>query len=138
MITTDTKIRVRYDEVDKMGYVYHGNYAKYFHISRSELLRVIGICDKALESQNIILPVIEMSVKYLKPIYYDDEIIIQTTLAGIPTSRMEFNHKVYNQKHEIVNKANSVLVFVDANSRKPMRAPIIIQEKIKSYIQTLN
>ena len=86
MITTDTSIRVRYDEVDKMGYVYHGNYAKYFHISRTELLRKLGICDKGLENHNILLPVIEMSVKYIKPIYYDDEIIIKTTLTGIPTS----------------------------------------------------
>ena len=46
IIESENTIKIRYDEVDKMGYVYHGNYAKYYHISRTELLRKIGISDK--------------------------------------------------------------------------------------------
>ncbi len=138
MITSENKIRVRYDEVDKMGYVYHGNYAKYYHISRTELFRKLGLCDKELESQNVILPVIEMTVRYLKPVFYDDVITIKTTLKELPTSRMKFFHKVYNQNHEIINEASSTLVFVNSNTRKPMRVPEIILNKLKSYIKTLN
>ena len=135
MITSENKIRVRYDEVDKMGYVYHGNYARYYHISRTELFRKLGLCDKELESQNIILPVIEMTIKYLKPIFYDDVITIETRIEELPSSRMEFTHKVFNQMHEIINEASSTLVFVDSNTRKPMRAPEIILKKIKSYLE---
>ncbi len=47
-ISSNNTIRVRYDEVDKMEYVYHGYSAKYFHISRTHLLRKIGICDKTV------------------------------------------------------------------------------------------
>ncbi|MBC8486670.1 MAG: acyl-CoA thioesterase [Bacteroidetes bacterium] len=138
MITSENKIRVRYDEVDKMGYVYHGNYAKYYHISRTELLRKVRISDKELENYNIILPVIEMTIKYLKPVFYDDVITIKTTIKELPTSRMEFFHKVFNQNHEIINVASSTLIFVNSNTRKPMRVPEIILNKLKSYIKTLN
>jgi len=138
MITSENKIRVRYDEVDKMGYVYHGNYARYYHISRTELFRKLGLCDKELESQNIILPVIEMTIKYLKPIFFDDVITIETMIKKFPVSRMEFTHKVFNQNYEIINEASSTLVFVDSNTRKSLRAPEIILKKIKSYIETLN
>ena len=135
MITWETKIRVRYDEVDKMGYVYHGNYAKYYHISRTELLRRIGISEKELENNNVILPVTEMSIKYIKPIFYDDIITIQTSLLSLPSSRMIFQHEVRNHNNEVINKADSTLAFVDINTRMPMRAPHLIVNKIESYIK---
>lgn len=135
MITSENKIQVRYDEVDKMGYVYHGNYAKYYHISRTELLRKVGICDKELESQNIILPVIEMNIKYIKPVYYDDFITIRTRLLELPNTRMKFQHEVINQHDEIINVANSTLVFVDSNTRKPMIIPEIMLNKLELYLK---
>lgn len=134
MISSKNEIRVRYDEVDKMGYVYHGIYARYFHISRTHLLRQIGMCDKSLEKLNIIMPVIEMNIKYLKPVFYDDIISIQTTLLEMPSSRFKFYHEVMNQNNEIINQGNSTLVFVDSITRKPMRVPEIILEKIKLFI----
>jgi len=135
MITSENEIRIRYDEVDKMGYVYHGNYAKYYHISRTELLRKIGISDKALEGHNILLPVIEMNIKYIKPIFYDEVIIIKTSLYDIPSSRMIFRHEVRNHNNEVINRAESMVAFVDIITRKPMKAPLFIVNKIKSYIE---
>ena len=133
MIISENEIRIRYDEVDKMGYVYHGNYAKFFHISRTELLRKIGISDKELESHNILLPVIEMNIKYIKPVFYDDIITIKTSLQNVPSSRMRFTHEVLNASNEVINKAESTVVFVDMHTRKPMKVPEFIVDKIKSY-----
>ncbi|NQT78350.1 MAG: acyl-CoA thioesterase [Bacteroidetes bacterium] len=138
MITSENKIQVRYDEVDKMGYVYHGNYARYYHISRTELLRKVGICDRELESKNIILPVIEMNISYIKPVYYDDLITIRTRLLELPKTRMKFQHEVINQDDEIINIANSTLVFVDSNTRKPMKIPEIILNKLEAYLKNKN
>lgn len=138
MITSENVIQVRYDEVDKMGYVYHGNYARYYHISRTELLRKVGICDRELESQNIILPVIEMNISYIKPVYYDDLITIRTRLLELPKTRMKFQHEVINQNDEIINIANSTLVFVNSNTRKPMIVPEIILNKLELYIKNKN
>ncbi len=138
MITSENVIQVRYDEVDKMGYVYHGNYARYYHISRTELLRKVGISDRELESQNIILPVIEMNIRYLKPVYYDDFITIKTKLLELPETRMKFQHEVINQHNELLNIANSTLVFVDSNTRKPMIVPEIILNKLELYLKNKN
>jgi len=131
MITSENKIQIRYDEVDKMGYVYHGNYARFYHISRTELMRKIGFSDKELEAKNILLPVIEMNIKYLKPVFYDDVITIKTTLQNIPASRMRFKHEVYNSNNEVINQAESTVVFVDMQTRKPMKAPGFIVDKIE-------
>lgn len=136
MIKSEDKIKVRYDEVDKMGYVYHGNYARYYHISRTELLRKVGICDKELESFNIILPVIEMHSKYLKPIFYDDIITIETSLMEMPKVRMKFKHMVFNQNNELINEGTSILVFVDADTRAPMIIPELISKRIENYLDS--
>jgi acyl-CoA thioester hydrolase len=130
MMELTIEIKIRYDEVDKMGYVYHGNYAKYFHLSRTELLRTVGLCDKTLEEQNILLPVIEMNIRYLKPIFYDDIIKISTRLLETTYTKMLFEHNVYNMKNELINKGISTLALVNLESRKPIRMPEFIRTKI--------
>ena len=137
-MASENIIQVRYDEVDKMGYVYHGNYARYYHISRTELLRKVGISDRELESQNIIIPVIEMNIRYIKPVFYDDFITIRTRLLELPEIRMRFQHEVINQHGEVINVASSILVFVDSTTRKPMRVPGIVRSKIDLYIKNKN
>ena len=134
MLTSNQAIRVRYDEVDKMGYVYHGNYAKYFHISRTSLMRKIGICDKKLESQNIIMPVIEINIKYLKPVFYDNRIRIETCLKDVSGIKLKFQHLVFNQQNELINQGNSLLVFVDSITRKPIKIPEPIAVKLQSIL----
>ena len=84
MFTCNTKIRVRYAETDKMGFVYYGNYAQYFEVGRVELLRSIGLSYKSLEEMNIFLPVTKFKIKYLKPSFYDDLLSIETTINEIP------------------------------------------------------
>ncbi len=135
MIDSENNIEIRYDEVDKMGYVYHGNYAKYYHISRTALMNQVGICDRELEKQNILMPIIEMHIKYIKPVFYGDIITVRTTLNEMPKSRMHFFHKVFNQSNEIINEAESTLVFVDLQSRRPMRIPDTVINKLKSYLK---
>jgi len=132
MMELTIEIKIRYDEVDKMGYVYHGNYAKYFHISRTELLRGIGLCDKTLEDINILLPVIEMNIRYLKPVFYDDVISIKTTLTKYTPLKMFFEHQVFNKENQIVNRSTSTVVMVNATNRKPIRMPEFMHKKIEA------
>jgi len=51
----------------------------------------------------------------------------------MPTNKMKFKHEVFDQQNKMINKAESTVAFVDINTRKPMRAPQIIVNKIKSY-----
>ncbi|RLD21361.1 MAG: acyl-CoA thioesterase [Bacteroidetes bacterium] len=130
MMELTIEIKIRYDEVDKMGYVYHGNYAKFFHLSRTELLRTVGLCDKSLEEHDILLPVIEMNIRYLKPVFYDDIIKVSTRLLKTSFTKMFFEHNVYNANNELINKGTSTLALVDLDSRKPIRMPEFIKMKL--------
>lgn len=122
-------LRPRYNEVDRMGYVYHGNYVGYCHQARTEMLRTLGINDKFLEDHGIMLPVIEMNLKYHQPAGYDDELEIVTSFYELPKTRFKFEFEIYCKNRKICT-AQSTVVFVDSLSRKPMRAPDLVRKAL--------
>lgn len=113
-----------------MGYTYHANYVNYCHIARTELLRKYGISDKFLEENGIMLPVIDIHLKYLKPSGYDEELNVKTTIKEMPVSRFRFEYEFTNAKQELVCRAESTLVFVNSVTRKPGRIPTMIYDAI--------
>jgi len=131
MIEDIFSLRPRYNEVDKMGYVYHANYVTYCHQARTEMMRKMGICDKYLEDNNIMMPVISFNIDYKIPAHYDEEITIKTSVLEIPKVRFNFDFLITNAENKIICKAKSTVVFVDSNNRTPMIVPIFIQEKLE-------
>ncbi|WP_149276044.1 acyl-CoA thioesterase [Pareuzebyella sediminis] len=123
--------RVRYGETDKMGVVYHGNYAQYLEMGRVEWLRQLGISYKSLEEKGIILPVISLRMDFKKSAYYDDLITVETSLKNRPLVKIEFDYKIYNQDKEVLMVANTVLVFMDDKTKRPIRCPDYVLEKIE-------
>jgi acyl-CoA thioester hydrolase len=117
-----------------MGYCYYGNYAQFFEIGRVETLREIGVSYKALEEQGIMLPVTSFNVNYLKPALYDDFIEIKTVLKKIPGVKIEFDYEIYNEKKELLTTASTTLVFISSETKKPLRAPQELIDKIKALI----
>jgi acyl-CoA thioester hydrolase len=133
MYVTEVKIRVRYGETDRMGYVYYGNYAQYFEVARVEALRNLGFSYRQIEDEGIILPVLSYSVKYIKPAYYDDELTIKVVIKEIPMARIRFDYEVYNAKGELINMADTTLVFINRNTNKPCPAPEDFLEALRKF-----
>ena len=133
MYTSEVKIRVRYSETDRMGYVYHGNYAEYFEVARVETLRNLGMNYKDMEDGGIMLPVYTINVKFLKPAFYDDMLTIKSTIKEIPKARITFHHEIYNEKDELLSTGEVTVVFIDMKSNKPMGAPENFLNKFRKY-----
>lgn len=123
MLTTITQVRVRYAETDKMNYVYYGNYAQYYEIGRTEMLRELGFTYRSLEDKGYMLPVLTLNVKYLKSASYDDLLTIKTSIKEMPSVRIKFDYEIYNEKKQLINKGDSTLVFIDIKKNKPVVAP---------------
>lgn len=137
MVQGETKVRVRYGETDKMGYCYYGVYAQYFEIGRTDLMRNLNLSYKDIENQGIMLPVLSLNTKYIKPAYYDDELTIKTRIEKMPGLRIEFKYEVYNQKSELLCIGDTTLVFINSETRKPMSPPLEIKKKLKKYFKEL-
>ena len=124
-------VRVRYSETDKMGYCYYGNYAAYLELGRVELLREYKIVYKELEELGILLPVSELSIKYLFPAKYDDLLKIQTKISDLQGARIYFSYEIYNENEILILSATTTLVFVDAKTMRPIAAPDFILDILK-------
>ncbi|HET6228375.1 MAG TPA: thioesterase family protein [Bacteroidia bacterium] len=133
MYVSETTVRVRYAETDRMGYVYYGNYAQYFEVGRVEALRQLGTSYKEMEDSGVMLPVYTCNLKYLKPAFYDDLLVIKTTIKELPKARINFDYEVYNQKNELLNIGSTTLVFIDIQTMKPCPAPASFMEKIRKF-----
>ena len=129
----ETKVRVRYGETDQMGVAYYGNYATYFEVGRVETLRNIGLSYRKIEENGIMLPVSEFNVKYLNPIKYDDVVTIKTKLSSVVGARLTFEYDMFNSNNVLCAQAYTVLVFIDKDSRRPVKAPNYFLEKLKKY-----
>lgn len=130
IIFDETPIRIRYGETDQMGVVHHGNYALYLEIGRTEWLRKKGVSYKSMEDNGVMLPVISMSVNFKKSILYDDVITVRTQLKKTPSVKIEFDYEIRSETGDVLATANTVLAFIDMKTKRPIKCPEYILEKL--------
>ena len=123
------KIKVRYFETDQMGLVHHGSYINYFEEARISWISNLGFSYSEMEKSGIILPVSKLNVSYLRPAYFDDELVVNVELAEPPTSRLIFNYTIKN-KDKVVVTGTTVLAFLNKETKKPVRCPDYMLEKV--------
>ncbi|MEW7279264.1 thioesterase family protein [Aquimarina sp. 2201CG1-2-11] len=133
LITSETFLKVRYAETDQMGVVHHSNYVQYIELARIDWLSQLGISYKTMEANGIMLPVYTIDFKFKKSAYFDDELIVKTSLKKIPTAKISFDFEIFNTKGELLTTASSTLVFMDSVTKKPIPCPQYLIEKIKKY-----
>ena len=123
------QIKVRYCETDQMGLVHHGSYINYFEEARISWISNLGFSYSKMEKSGNILPVSKLNVSYLKPSYFDDELYVYVELADMPTSRLIFNYTIKNND-EVVVTGNTVLAFLNKETKRPDRCPDYMLEKV--------
>ena len=101
MFSSETQIRVRYGETDKMGYCYYGNYPLYYEAARSDAFRNSGCSYRQLEESGYMMPVVSMSINYMRPAFYDDLLTIKVYVKEMPGVKMTFFYETYNEKGEL-------------------------------------
>ena len=134
MFTSETKIRVRYAETDQMGVVYHSNYFPYFESARAESIRQLGFTYADMEKMGVIMPVIDVHCRYLRPARYDDLLTIKTMLKELPVHhKIEFHHEVLNEKGELLAVGKIILYFMEANGMKRTTMPAELLARVQPY-----
>ena len=129
--------RVRYSETDKMGFLYYGNYPAYYEVGRVELIRSLGLSYQKMEDEmGIMLPVVNLEIRYLAPAYYDEELEMHTILEEMPSKMITFKHEIYNQQKKLINKAEVKLFFTDTKTNKRTSVPNEIKEAIKDHFSS--
>ena len=120
-----------------MNVVYHGNYAQYFEVARAEAIREMGFTYKEMEEMGIVMPIVELHTKFLRPAKYDDLLTIKTQLRELPTDhRIEFHHEVLNEEGKLLTIGRIVLYFLDAKTMARTVMPKELTKHLTPYFTT--
>ena len=94
MLSTSVEIRVRYEETDQMGVVYHGKYFTWFEVARVHLLDQIGFPYAELERKGFLLPVLNCAAKFRATALFDDRLKVEARITDIPVARISLDYRV--------------------------------------------
>ena len=125
-----TEISIRYAETDQMGTVHHAAYALYFEQARVEHLSAVGLPYHKLEEQGLLLPVVEMVIRYLKPFRFGEKITVVSRFLPVTGARLTVEYELYHEK-ELMATGRTMHAFI-SKERKPLRPPREITERISS------
>ena len=106
------KIRVRYPEVDGMGYLHHSRYLQYFEMGRVELLRSLGHAYADLEKAGVLFVVVKAEVNYKAPARYDDELTLVTRVAKRTHVRIDHTYEL-RRDNTLLAEGKTVIACVD-------------------------
>ena len=130
MFTSQTQIRIHYALTDQMGVVYHGHYAQFYEIGRTEAIRELGFTYKEIEDMGILLVVTDIHTRFLRPAKYDDLITVKTSLREVPQHhKIIFHSEIYNEQNELLNTGDVTLYFMEAKTMKRSEMPQVLKEK---------
>ena len=133
------QLRVQYHETDQMGVVHHSNYIRWFESGRTEMIRKAGISYREMEDLGLLLPVVDVQVKYHKPARYDELITIYTSIAKLTPVVMEFDYDVYrSEDDELLVSGKTSHIWINENwrpTRLHRRAPEVY-EHLRSLLET--
>ncbi|MES2849365.1 MAG: thioesterase family protein [Bacteroidota bacterium] len=137
MFIAENQIRIHYALTDQMGVVYHGHYAQFYEIGRAEWLRKLDYSYKDIEAMGIIMPVVDIHSRFLRPAKYEDLITVKTILKELPLHhKIVFHHEIYDEQGALLNTGDVTLYFMDAKTMKRCEMPQVLKEKIAPYFKS--
>jgi acyl-CoA thioester hydrolase len=136
MFVHETQTRVRYGETDQMGYLYYGNYALYYEVGRAEMIRSLGLSYKEMEEKlGIMMPVMSLQMRFVRPALYDELVTIRTTLRELPTGTITFHMELFNEKKKLLNGGSVKLCFVETATNRTVAPPQYLIEKLRPFFE---
>lgn len=132
-----TSVRVRYGDTDAAAVVYNANYLRYFEIGRTELMRDWVCSYNEIEKLGFILPVVECWTRFKSPAFYDDLLVIETTIVEISKLKIQFNYQV---RRDVEGSSRSKLLVkgytvhaATTKDGKLTRLPLDLSKKIALF-----
>ena len=134
MNSFETQIRVEYHHTDQMGIVHHSNYVKFFEVARTEWLRAAGLTYAEMERRGVMMPIVEVQVKYRQPAYYDELITVRAEVNELPMARITFRYEIRGEDGRDIASGLTTLGFIDKQTRRPQRAPLWLMEVLNKEL----
>jgi len=119
---------VRLEEVDALGIVWHGRYPSYFEDGREELGRCFGLGYTAFKAAGAVLPIRSLTVDYLSPLKYLEEMVIETALHWHEAARLNITYRILGPDGRLVTSGATVQLMVDTEGGLLLEAPAFFRD----------
>lgn len=119
---TETRLTVRYAETDQMGIVHHSNYAVWFEAGRTDFFKKNGIAYSEVEARGVMLPLYELTCRFIRPARYEDEIAVITSLKKLTRVRLLMSYEVVNVKTTALLATGETMHAFTDGSLRPLNA----------------
>jgi len=115
---------VRFADTDAMGVAHHANYLAFFEMGRVEAMRQIGVEYASVVRRGLHLVVVDATVRYRQPAFFDDLLLVDTHATDVGGVRFTFVYEIRREKDGvIVASGQTVHACVDAQTLRPVRLP---------------
>jgi acyl-CoA thioester hydrolase len=113
-LTTRVEIRVRFNEADPLGIVWHGHYIRYFEDGREDFGKQFGIGYLDFFDKGFVIPVVNVDCSFKRSLRYGDTVIVETSFIPCDAAKIRFEYRLFNKNNgELVATGSSVQVFLD-------------------------
>ena len=106
-----------YHETDQMGVIHHSNYLRWLEEARIFFLDNLGLSYKKLEEIGIISPVVSIKLDYVKPVHFDDYVLIDMKVIKYTGVKMIFEYVIRDKNtNDVMVRAESSHCFTDGKN----------------------
>ena len=127
-LTITQEIRIRFNETDPLGIVWHGNYITYFEDGREAFGRKHGITYLDIHAQGYTVPIVKSSCEHKLPLKYGDVARVETTIVDTPAAKIIYRFKIYNGAGNLACTGETVQVFVNDEGMMVLNYPPFFEE----------
>ena len=127
-ISFESEIRVRFNETDPLGIVWHGNYITYFEDGREAFGRAHGISYLDVKSNGFATPIVKSNCEHKLPLKYGEIAKIKTTFVDTLAAKMIFRYEIFNPDGKIVCTGETTQVFVDDDGELSITFPKFFED----------
>ena len=115
-LVTEKELEIRFSEVDIMKVVWHGSYPLYLEDAREAFGAQYGLSYQSYIDNNVFAPIVEMDIKYKRPVLYGMKPHIRIIYRPKPSAKIVFDYEIFDPKDGTVFlTARTVQVFMDMN-----------------------
>jgi len=134
MISATVDIETQFYDLDPMGVVWHGNYARFFEQARCALLDKIGYNYKQMEETGYMWPVIDLQIRYIHSLVFPQKAQITATIVEYE-NRLKISYVIFNEEGKILTKGTTTQVAVDTKTKELcLESPNVLCDKIRKIL----
>jgi acyl-CoA thioester hydrolase len=133
-LMAETFIRVRFDEVDALGIVWHGHYLKYLEDARDAFGRKYNLTYMGVYNHGFSVPLVNIQIDYKLPLKYEDVAKVVIKYIDSDAAKVVFHYTIFNESGEVVLKAKTTQVFMSKTGELQLLNPEFFINWKKKYL----